>query len=133
MLTVYIRIYTMLDDEFLRALDAYLEPPTESNPTMAGVEIVWERNNPTFGARHIWEQHKVTEEEVEQVLLEVPPYVEAKRHPDYPNRTIFWGATRRDRWIFVVCEDWRENNTRYLRPITAFEPEEGRRYWEGYR
>jgi len=39
------------------------------------------------------------------------------------------GATRRDRWLFVVCEDWTEEGTRHLRPVTAFEPEEGKEYW----
>ena len=66
------------------------------------------------------------------MLFEVPPYVEARRRADNPNRTIFWGATRNDRWILVVCEDWKEGDQRYLRPITAFEPEEGREYWEEY-
>ena len=123
----------MDEEEFLRHLDKYLEAPADPNLEMAEVRIVWERDNPSFGARHIWEQHGITEEDVEQVLFEVPPYVEARRHPDHPNRTIFWGATRNDRWIFVVCEDWIEGETRYLRPITSFEPEEGREYWEKYR
>ena len=98
-----------------------------------GVRFVWERGNPNFGARHIWEKHGITEEEVEQVLLEVPPNVEARRHPSYPNRTIFWGATRSDRWILVVCEDWTGGEIRYLRPITVLEPEEKQGYWEEYR
>ena len=117
-------------EEFLRLIDEYLEPHGDANPQMAGVETVWERDNPNFGARHILEVHGITEEEVEQVLLEIPPFVEARRHPDYSNRTIFWGATRNDRWIFIACEDWMEGDKRYLRPITAFEPEEGREYWE---
>ena len=87
--------------------------------------IVWERESFDFGSKHIWEKHRVTEEEVEQVLFEVPPHVEARRHADHENRTVFWGATRYDRWIVVVCEDWNEGGTRFLRPITAFEPEEG--------
>lgn len=123
----------MNDEDFLRHIDEYLAPPTDPNPEMAAVKIVWERDSPYFGARHIWENHQITEEEVEQVLLEAPPYVEARRHPDHPNRTIFWGATRNDRWILVVCEDWSEGDTRYLRPITAFEPEEGHEYWEVYQ
>lgn len=113
----------MHEDDFLRQIDEYLEPRAEPNPEMAGVKIIWERDNPNFGARHIWENHRTTEQEVEQVLFEIPPFVEAKRHPNHPNRTIFWGATRNDRWIFIVCEDGKEGNTRYLRPITAFEPE----------
>lgn len=63
----------------------------------------------------------------------MPSYVEAKRHPDFPNRTLFWGATRHDRWLFVVCEDWSEGGIRFLRPITAFEPGEGVAYWERYQ
>lgn len=127
---LYIRAYTMRDEEFLDLLAQYLEPPAQTNPAMVNVEIVWERDNPAFGSKHIWEDHRVTEQEVEQVLFEVPPYVEAKRHPDHPGRTLFWGATRHDRYIFVVCEDWSDGGRRYLRPVTAFEPEEGRVYWE---
>ncbi|MCH8205570.1 MAG: hypothetical protein IH956_01035 [Chloroflexi bacterium] len=123
----------MKDDEFLRNLDEYLELSADPNPEMADVKIVWERDNPNYGARHIWEKHEIAEEEVEEVLFQVPPYVEAKRHPDYPNRTIFWGATRNDRWILVVCEDWTEGHARFLRPITAFEPAEGHGYWERYQ
>jgi hypothetical protein len=52
----------------------------------------------------MWIKHHVTQEEVEQVLFETPPRVESKRSPDYPERTI-------------------------LKPITAFEPEEGEAYW----
>jgi hypothetical protein len=55
--------------------------------------------------------------------------VEAKRSREHPERTLFWGATRHDRWIFVACEDWTEDSVRYLKPITAFEPEEGEAYW----
>lgn len=120
-----------MDEEgFLRLIEEYLEPPADPNPEMAGITIVWERDNSNFGALHIWEEHRITEQEVEQVLIEIPPFVEAKRHPDHPNRTIFWGASRNDRWIFVVCEDWTKVSTRYLRPITAYEPDEGHEYWE---
>ena len=123
----------MNDDEFLRLIDEYLDPPGDANPDMAGVQIVWERDTNGFGARHVWYEHRVTEQEVEQVILEIPPYVEAKRHPERPNRTIFWGATPYDRWLFIVCEDWMEGGTRFLKPITAFEPDEGEEYWGGYR
>ena len=123
----------MNDEEFLRSLDEYLTPPADENAAMGGVEIVWERGDSRFGARHIWDKHGITEEEVEQVILEVPPFVEARRHRDHPDRTVFWGATRGDRWIVVVCEDWQQGDIRYLRPITAFEPEEGLEYWERNR
>lgn len=94
---------------------------------------MWERDEPGFGAKHIADLHGVTEAEVEQVLLEVPPYVEAKRHSDMPNRTLFWGATRLDRWLFIVCQDWTESGVRHLMPITAFEPKEGVKYWERFK
>ena len=123
----------MNDEEFLRSIDEYLSPPADANPAMGGVEIVWERGDLRFGARHIWDKHVITEQEVEQVILEIPPYVEVRRHRNVPNRTVFWGATRVDRWIVVVCEDLQQGDTRQLRPITAFEPEEGLDYWERNR
>ena len=120
----------MNDDEFLRLIGQYLDdPPADPNPEMERTVTVWERESPDFGSKHIREKHRVTEEEVEQVLFEVPPHVEARRHADHENRTVFWGATRYDRWIVIVCEDWNEGGTRFLRPITAFEPEEGIDYW----
>ena len=131
-LTVRIdRVYTLVmdDEDFDGLLDDYLDGDFAPNYEMVDVEIVWVRGNPDVGADHI-AAHDVTEEEVEEVLLEVPPDVEAKRHPDYPDRTIFWGATRAGRWLFVACEDWSEGDHRYLKPITAFEPDEGRDYWE---
>jgi uncharacterized DUF497 family protein len=117
------------DDDFVKALEAYLEPPTDHNPDMAGVRIEWVENDPRLGALHIRQKHGVTREEVEQVLLEIPPMVEARRDHNHPERTLFWGATRTDRWLFIVCEDWKENGIRILKPITAFEPEEGEAYW----
>jgi hypothetical protein len=118
----------MGDEDFDDLLDDYLSGRSLPNPDMADVEIEWVRGNPAFGVDHI-AAHGVTTEEVEEVLLEVPPDVEAKHHEDYPNRTIFWGATRAGRWLFVSCEDWREGGKRILKPITAFEPEEGEEYW----
>lgn len=120
----------MDDQDFLRLLDDYVYPPGNPNPEMAGVKIIWERDSSGFGAKHIRTEHHISEEEVEQMLFEVPPYVEARRYPDFPHCTIFWGATRLDRWLIVICEDWTEGHKRFLRPITAFEPEEGARYWE---
>jgi len=118
----------MGEDEFDDLLDAYLSGRILPNPEMEDVEIEWVRNNPLFGVEHI-EAHGVTVAEVEEVLMEVPPEVEAKRHKDHPNRTIFWGATRAGRWLFVSCEDRVEGGKRILKPITAFEPEEGEEYW----
>jgi hypothetical protein len=118
----------MGDSEFDELLDDYLLGRVAPNPEMEEVKIEWVRGNPDFGADHI-AAHGVTEDEVEEVLMEIPPDVEAKRHPAYPDRTIFWGATRADRWLFVSCEDRVEGNRRILRPITAFEPDEGEEYW----
>lgn len=117
------------DDDFLALLDSYLDEPYDPDPRMANVRIVWIEDDLGVGALHIATKHQVTRDEVEQVLLEIPPVVQAKRSGHYPERTLFWGATRQDRWIFVVCEDWTEGSIRYLKPITAFEPDEGECYW----
>lgn len=119
----------MKEDEFRKLLDDYLDPPGEPNPRMTGVEIVWVRDRPEFGSMKMAEKHNVTEREVEEVLFEIPPFVAAKRSPAAPGRTLFWGATRHDRWLIVVCEDWTEGDLRYLKPITAFEPDDGEEYW----
>ena len=116
------------DSEFDDILDDYLASRGVPNPEMENVEIEWVCGNSAFGVNHI-AAHGVTTEEVEEVLLEVPPDVEAKRHRDFPNRTIFWGATRAGRWLFVSCEDCVVDGRRVLKPITAFEPEEGEEYW----
>jgi hypothetical protein len=118
------------DDELFEKLIAeYLEPSPDPNRHMAGVEIVWVEDNPRLGALHMREEHGVEKHEVEEVLFEVPPQVEAKRTHEHPGRTYFWGATRRDRWLFVSCEDWKRGGVRYLKPITAFEPDRGIDYW----
>jgi len=117
------------DESFLVLLDSYLDAPYDPNPFMANVHIVWIEDDPGVGALHIATKHRVTKDEVEQVLFEIPPVVQAKRSVQYPERTLFWGATRHDRWIFVVCEDWTKGPLRYLKPITAFEPDEGEQYW----
>ena len=114
--------------DFEDDLRLYLEGLVFPNLDMASVEIVWVRGHPGFGSDHI-ARNGVQEREVEEVLLEVPPAVEAKRHPDHPGRTIFWGETREGRGLFVSCEDWTEGGVRYLKPITAFEPEQGYEYW----
>lgn len=119
----------MNDDDYLELLDEYLDRTADPNPEMANVRIVWARDRPEYGSLHIWEVHGLSEQQVEEVILETPPSVEAKRDPANPGRTYFWGATRADQWLFVVCEDWTEGDIRYLKPITAFEPEEGESYW----
>jgi len=76
--------------EFLALLDSYLEFPYDPHPTMANVRIVWVEHDPGVGALHI-ATHNVTKAEVEQVLFEIPPMVEAKRSRQYPDRTLFPG------------------------------------------
>ena len=122
----------MSEDDFRRLIDAYLVPPADSNPEMSDVELVWIVDNPDVGALHMAEKHQVTQDEVEDVLLFMPPAVKARRSPDHPERTLFWGATRSDRWLLVVCEDVREGPIRKLTPITAFEPDDGEAYWRRY-
>ena len=80
---IYAR-HRMNDEEFLRLPDEYLSPPAEVNPEVGGIEIVRERGDSRFGAQHIWDKHGITEREVEEVIFEVPPYVEARRHRDTP-------------------------------------------------
>jgi hypothetical protein len=118
----------MDDADFGDLLGGYRGDEITPNFDLLDVELVWVRGNTGYGSDHI-AMNGVTEEEVEEVLLELPPEVEAKRNNDNPGRTCFWGATRADRWLFIVCEDWREQGTRYLKPITAFEPEDGETYW----
>lgn len=115
------------DESFAALLDDYLDPPVDPNPALANVEVVWEEDDERFGAAHMLAKHGVTKEEVEQVLFEIPPLVEAKRSVEHPERTLFFGATRHDRWLFVSCEDWTENGRRHLKPITAFDATED--YW----
>jgi uncharacterized DUF497 family protein len=126
---IYYSIYIDTEPaDFDDLLDDYLSGRVSLNPGMLDVVFVWVRGDPDVGSDHI-KQHGVSEAEVEEVLLEIPPYVEAKRHRDYPDRTIFWGATRAGRWLFVACVDWSEGDQRFLKPITAFEPEEDEDYW----
>ena len=100
---------------------------------MVDVEIRWVLDNPDYGAQHIREKHKVTKEEVEEVLLERPPEVEARRHKDYPERTVFFGETRMKRCLFISCEDFVEDERRVLLPITAFSPDNGWAYWTEWK
>jgi uncharacterized DUF497 family protein len=119
----------MDDAEFDDLLDAYLDGTLAPNLEMADAEIVWVDENPHFGSLHMRLKHGVEKHEVEEVLLELPPEVEAKRARDDPKKTYFWGATREGRWLFVVCADRKQGDKRFLTPITAFEPDEGYDYW----
>ncbi|HEY7153693.1 MAG TPA: hypothetical protein VH575_07020 [Gemmataceae bacterium] len=119
----------MDDADFDDLLDQYLDGTLAPNLEMANVEIVWVDKNPHFGSLHMLREHGVEKHEVEEVLLELPPEVEAKRAKDNLRKTYFWGATREGRWLFVACEDRQQGDTRFLTPITAFEPDDGYEYW----
>jgi hypothetical protein len=80
------------DEDFLALLDSYLDEPRDPNPRMANVHILWVEGDPGVGALHIATKHHVTKDEVEQVLFEIPPVVQAKRSAQYPERTLFWGS-----------------------------------------
>lgn len=118
----------MDDEELDDLLNDYLPGRGFANPDMEDVEFEWVRGNPNYGTDHI-ARHGVTEQEVEEAILQTPPDVDAKQHPQYPNRTIFWGCTARGRWLFIVCEDRREGDRRLLTPITAYMPADGVAYW----
>jgi hypothetical protein len=119
----------MGDPEFADDLDDYLHGDLHPNLEMADVEIVWVDGNEHFGSLHMRLNHQVEKHEVEEVLLELPPEVEAKRARDDPRKTYFWGETRDGRRLFVACKEGREAGKRFLTPITAFEPEDGYEYW----
>lgn len=112
------------EEDFARLLEAYLEPERERNPALARVRIKHVRDNPAYGAQHMWERHQVSEQEVEEVILEMPPTVECKRDPDHPDRLLFLGATRKRRQLLVVCDVEGEGETKILVPITGFEADE---------
>lgn len=119
----------MSDEDFLSLLGQFLTPKADPNPEMRGVRIVWVRDRVEFGSLHIQQKHNVTEAEVEEVLLRIPPYVKAKRLMDKPERTAFWGATDCKRWLVVICDDFVADKVRCLQPNTAFEPDEDEEYW----
>jgi hypothetical protein len=110
----------MDDAAFDDLLDQYLDGTLAPNLEMADVEIVWVDHSPHFGSLHMLREHDVKKHEVEEVLLELPPEVEAKRARDDSRKTYFWGATREGRWLFVACEDRRQGNRRFLTPHHSF-------------
>lgn len=116
-------------DEFAALLDAYLEPASAPNPAFAKYQIIWIKDDPRVGALHMQEKHKITTAEVEEVIFETPPDVEAVRHPEFPERVAYWGATRQKRWMIVICEIKKQKNYYTLSPITAFEPDGGYEYF----
>ena len=84
------------EDDFLSLLDEYLEPPHDQNRAMSNVRIVWVDDDPRLGTLHIAE-HGIAKAEVEQVLFELPPVVEAKRSRENPERTLFPARTLSER------------------------------------
>ena len=68
------------DDEFVQLLDRYLDPPAEPNRSMEATEIVWVEGDERLGAAHI-DRHGISKYEVEEVLLEIPPYVKRSGRP----------------------------------------------------
>ena len=119
------------DDDFLRLLENYCEPVRDLNPALYGIRFRWVDGHPDFGLRHIMEKHGVSQREVEECLLKMPPEVEMKRHDVTPQRLIFWGCTSQDRWLFIACDESFEDGVRVFTPVTAFEPDNGRDYWDG--
>ena len=112
-------------DEFRKLLEEYLDPPTEENPAYRQVRVRWIEGDPRVGALHMWEKHRVTKKEVEEVIFKIPPAVEARRDPDHPDRWLFFGATKKRRSLLIPCDEEWEGETRVLIPITAFDAEEG--------
>jgi uncharacterized DUF497 family protein len=107
----------MTDDDFEALLGKYLET---TNPEMVGVEIEFnEGNGDTYGADHAAISHGVTKEQISEVLFELEA-PEEKRSSDAPERTIFWGHTRRGESLCVVCLDERSSTPPRLGLITAF-------------
>jgi len=115
------------DDEFRRLLLEYEKPPGDLNPEMVGVELDFHRGDPRYGALHM-AGHGLSETDVWEVIFELP---EVKQRPGNVGRTEFWGTTRRDREIMVVCEDFRKEKKRYLVLITAYDHPEAE--WNGKR
>ena len=118
----------MNDDDFEFLLAQYSTPIEPKKPS--DVKIEWIKNDPKVGLQHI-EKHGLTKEDVEDVIFGMPPDVEVRsQRSSHPGRLAFWGPTRWKRWIFISCEEIIDGKKRILRPITAFEPDEGRSYWE---
>lgn len=112
------------EEDFKKLLEEFLQPEVDRNPAFANVRIGHVRDNPGYGVLHMWEKHQITEQEVEEVILETPPAVESRRDPDHPGRLLFLGATRKRRQLMVVCDVVWEGRTKVLVPITAFEADE---------
>jgi hypothetical protein len=110
----------MTDDEFRKLISDYLDTAT---PELADVELDMMEGHQSFGADHALEDHGVSQEEIRQVIYELPA-PEEKRSKHGPARTLFWGATRTGRGITVVAHDDVTEGVRRLTLITAFDETE---------
>jgi len=71
--------------------------------------------------------HELTAENVEYLFEKGYPYV--FRHPSIIGRWIALGFTAEDRFVLVVFE--HDGETRWVRVVTAYEPD-SERYWRLY-
>jgi len=106
----------MNDDEIRRLISHYLGT---TSPEMADVELDMMEGQQSFGADHALRDHGVSQEEIRQVIYELP-VPEEKRSKQGLARTLFWGTTRTGREITVVAHDQTVEGVRRLTPITAF-------------
>lgn len=80
----------MEDADFEDLLNDYLDGTLFPNLEMADVEIVWVEGNPGLGVLH-FAHHDVRKEEVEEVLLEIPPEVEPSNTRTIQDERFFGG------------------------------------------
>ena len=73
------------------------------------------------------ELHELTPEDVEHLFEHGGPYV--FRHPSIMGRWVALGFAPDDRFVLVVFE--HDGETRWVRVITAYEPD-SERYWRLY-
>ncbi len=110
----------MTDDEFRRLITDYLDT---ASPDTAGAELDTAEGEKGYGADHALEKHGVTQQEIRQVVFELPS-PEKKRSKHDPARTLLWGNTRRGREIAVVVLDEVQVGKRHLTLVTAFDETE---------
>jgi len=110
----------MTDDEFRKLISRYLDT---TSPEMADVELDMMEGQQSFGADHALHDHGVSQEEIRQVIYEMP-VPEEKRSKQGLARTLFWGMTRRGREITVVAHDQTVEGVHRLNLITAFDETE---------
>lgn len=110
----------MNDDIFGKLIAEYLDTV---NPEAEAIGFDPQSGSLEHGIDHAFEKHNVTEQEVRQVLFEIPS-PEEKRSKHEPKRTLLWGYTRKGRELTVCCRDGRRNGKRHLALITAFDEAE---------